>query len=1310
MAVDLTAEFEAPETVAEAPSVDLMAEFDAPDRQEQHAVINESAELARKWKTAGPMDRLGMLLTGLGDRIGPASKETLAKSWEDVNRPMISAPMAPENVPDVPVGNSPVRLPVLAGAYNGVIPVINSLTSPLNVGTLGLFGGLSKVAQGYGPAADAAKHGLTLIKAAFAAEMAKGAGESAGQASVSLTNPDATAQEKVTDVVGALTSSALAVLAGKSATVLEPGAVPRGAVNRTAVSEALAKQEGVRMAEIVEKAAPEVVPASPEVVADAPEPVNIGDRSDRPTGAAEEAIVAEQRRLIDEHLAEQAKVAGQPDLAKEFIAPEESTPDAVRITEELARPEIAKDLEAPQSRTAVMNAVVDAERVKRGLEPAMEVEARSDPASWAEATRRIDENPSASAMLVDELKNEPRAINDVETALIRHQQIELQTRFDKVADEMVKAADAGDMARVAELTPERDRLSNDLLDVYEAGKLAGTETARGLRARRVMQNEDFSLARMVTTRRAANDGRPLTPEQMTEVEGLHKKITETQKAFDDYVAKVEAAQKAERGTRSIRKVVVTYIGERATEARARIKARQAEGRAQSGLDPADLADHAIVGADYLARGVDQFATWSESMVKEFGDRVKPHLQAIYDKAKAEVADASDARALAARKKALETRIKELTEKVETGDTSAEPARAARPSVKEIETLEQQRDTLSAELTRMRETEAKVKELTEAVAEKERKIAAGDLSPKGQPVSRPSVAALEKLKQERDALNRDLADARKEARKPTDAEVEAKKLEAMNERIAEKKAALKSGDLTPERKAVNRPMSPELEKAKQELEALNKEIAEARPEPEPVIGGEELTPEQRSLKSFKTRTTNRITDLERRVEESDFSRRQRIEFAKDPEANALQAKLDAAKEEYAAALEKDRYENLSNLQKAKEQGIGFYDMARTLMTTGEFSFILRQGKMAALSHPIMTARTLKTAAKAFIANPEAAHAINLEVLNHPDYPAAKAAKLHLLEKGQSLNKQEEILMAAQLAEKLPVAGKLVRAFNQSAEAYLNKLRFDLWRSMRDVGGLTAKEDAQLAKFVNESTGRGSLGPLEAAAVPLGRAMFSPRFFASRLQTLVGHSMWGGTPRTRKIIAKEYAKALVGLAAYYGAWELRNQFVDDKDKAKIGTDPRSSDFGKIVLRDTRLDPLAGLAQMVVFGARTATGEKVDTKGKMTPLRGKGVPYGGDKWSDVATNFARSKLHPVPGAIVNLFDGTDLGGNEVTLLNQTANLSAPLTYMDIYEALEEQDLPEGVALGLLATLGEGLQTYGKKKSKAAPIKESPAPASAK
>lgn len=955
MPADLAAEFEAPPQVAAAPSVDLSAEFDPPPRQEQHAVINDAADKAMKWKQADASGRLEILLGGFGDHFTEETKKTLTKNWDDANNPMTELPLAPDS-PDVS-GNAavPYNPSILAGAYNGVAPIVSSLTSPLNLATLGTFGALSKVAQGIGPAARAAQTGLGLVKAAFAAQMAKGAGESAGKASVSV-GSDASAQEQTTDIVSTLAQSALAALAGHSATEIEsvrrgpteelplkqndqtiPQSVPDEPARATAEVPAREPQQpapDVPAGEAVAETAvgrPPVVEQSTEATAtDRRQYDMLQERMSSllKSGGADAVGSQEYQSAWKASEDIKNKHGGMPpeaaDLSKEFDVPEPQSEEAKVITEELAKqPEPPAASETPTTppedgSTGIRNAIVDEERKARGLPPAMEEAARGFGEVWNEAMKRLNEDPEASVKLANELNESPRAITDTEDALLTHRQVDLQNQFDKLSDSVVNGAEGQTPESLAADKIRLAKLSDDLLDVYNADKAGGRETARGLNARKMLVNEDLSLAKMVTTRRAANDGRPLTPEQAAEVQALHEKIATTQKEFDEYREKAEASMKAERGTRAIRKVVVTYIGERANEARARIKARMAEGRAQAGFDPSDLADHAIVGADYIARGVDKFADWSENMVKEFGELIRPHLKVIFEKSVNEVDGVMSERVLQAKKTRLEARIKELTSKVDEGDTSTKPAKSSRPSIQEIEKLEQQRDSLNNELTRMREVEVKVKELEAAVSEKERKISEGDLSTNGQPVSRPSVEVIETLKQERDALNDQLADARREANKPTDAEVQKRKLEAMNERIEEKKAALKSGNVAPERKALNRPMSPELEQAKQQLEALNKQIAGARPDPEPIIGEEKLTEEQKRLKSFKTRATNRAEDYRERVATNELGPRSKPEPVKlDEEAIRLRAKAERAKQEFQTAVIKDRLNNRGSIEKAQD---------------------------------------------------------------------------------------------------------------------------------------------------------------------------------------------------------------------------------------------------------------------------------------------------------------------------------------------------------------------------------------------------------
>ena len=60
----------------------------------------------------------------------------------------------------------------------------------------------------------------------------------------------------------------------------------------------------------------------------------------------------------------------------------------------------------------------------------------------------------------------------------------------------------------------------------------------------------------------------------------------------------------------------------------------AEGRSAAGIDPQDLLDYALVGTEYIAKGFEEVGAWSKKMVDEFGDRIKPYLQDIFEQAKA----------------------------------------------------------------------------------------------------------------------------------------------------------------------------------------------------------------------------------------------------------------------------------------------------------------------------------------------------------------------------------------------------------------------------------------------------------------------------------------------------------------------------------------------------------------------------------------------------------------------------------------------------------------------------------------------------
>jgi hypothetical protein len=81
----------------------------------------------------------------------------------------------------------------------------------------------------------------------------------------------------------------------------------------------------------------------------------------------------------------------------------------------------------------------------------------------------------------------------------------------------------------------------------------------------------------------------------------------------------------------------SYFDTRAADALTKIKARRAEGRLFTGIDPEAMIDYADYGASkILAKGIEgaeMTAEWASEMAVEIGDYIKPYLQDIWEASK-----------------------------------------------------------------------------------------------------------------------------------------------------------------------------------------------------------------------------------------------------------------------------------------------------------------------------------------------------------------------------------------------------------------------------------------------------------------------------------------------------------------------------------------------------------------------------------------------------------------------------------------------------------------------------------------------------
>lgn len=436
---------------------------------------------------------------------------------------------------------------------------------------------------------------------------------------------------------------------------------------------------------------------------------------------------------------------------------------------------------------------------------------------------------------------------------------------------------------------------------------------------------------------------------------------------------------------------------------------------------------------------------------------------------------------------------------------------------------------------------------------------------------------------------------------------------------------------------------------------------------------------------KKRINEQIKRLEAKIESGDILPKPRVVVPKSKELERLEFKRDELQREI-----RRRISNL-NPQTIFERFVQDpFNLVRNIVTAYDFSAVFRQGGFFVLGHPVKAAKNLIPMIKAFRSE-QTQQKIDKEIRNRPNFILRiKSGDFHApIDGTYKASQQEEILQSRLIS----TAGKKLPGLDASNRAFvtfLNLARADSWdvmaASLSRDGQVTLDEAKAISNFVKTSTGRGSLGKFENAAAGLNVAFFAPRYVASRFQLLLGQPLFGGNARTRKAIAKEYARYLIGMATVYALAALT---LDDEE---FEFDPRSSDFGKIKIGRTRLDPLSGISQVTVLLSRVISGEvKSSITGEITPIRGEDVGFGKRTTAGIIGSFLRYKLSPMFGTTLNLLTGEDPVGQPFGPEDLPENLLIPLAMREVFETMQEQGMLRGTALSALAIFGMGIQTYG-------------------
>lgn len=455
-----------------------------------------------------------------------------------------------------------------------------------------------------------------------------------------------------------------------------------------------------------------------------------------------------------------------------------------------------------------------------------------------------------------------------------------------------------------------------------------------------------------------------------------------------------------------------------------------------------------------------------------------------------------------------------------------------------------------------------------------------------------------------------------------------------------------------------------------------------------------------LAKTKSITERQIKDVEKQLETGDFSKPEKDPIELDDEAKALKTKLNELRQEREIRLLKQEYANRSKLQKVGDAVGNVLNVPRSLMSSLDFSAPLRQGIFGVtkqlFSRPGDLGKQFGQMFKVAFSQKKFDKWFT-ELKESPDYDIMQRSGLPLSDPHDpKLSVKEEAFMS-NLAEKIPLIGRFVKGSERAYVTFLNKMRVDLFRRAADTfasEGKTFENSPDLYKayadYIGAATGRGRMPEiLENSAPILNAAFFSPRLIASRLNLLTNWANPKFYTKVPKEIRVQYFK---DMAKFIGLG-ISILALAKAGGADVEDDPHKADFGKIKVGNTRWDIWGGFQQYITLAARLISGPAKTKTGK--PV------FGQTRWT-ILERFARGKLAPVPGSIVNLADQKDVLGKPVTPLGELKKNVMPLVINDIIEAGKDRGVAGALSVGIPSMFGVGVQTYdsnvsasGKKKT---------------
>ena len=390
-------------------------------------------------------------------------------------------------------------------------------------------------------------------------------------------------------------------------------------------------------------------------------------------------------------------------------------------------------------------------------------------------------------------------------------------------------------------------------------------------------------------------------------------------------------------------------------------------------------------------------------------------------------------------------------------------------------------------------------------------------------------------------------------------------------------------------------------------------------------------------------------------------------------------------------------------KAWATALDIAGLPRALQSSFDYSMPLRQAVYLTIAHPGQSIPNLGRMFRASVPLPEFrgfkpfekfkpyvgeeyTKRLQKEIFNRPHAQVYQKMKIDFttLSKYSGLTSREETFQT-RLANWIPG----IKQSQQNALTYVNQMRADIadlfinkWE--KEGYNYTTKDLESLGKYINIGTGRGDVGALKGISPALNTLLYSTRLIASRVE--LPYLLVTATPAVRKEMIRDLAISASLGVTILSALKLSGA-------ADVQLNPRSTDFGKIRVGNTRLDIWGGFQPYVRLIIQLA-----GTLGQFNMKTTAKTQYGTSTYwqggGDMIWRFIMSKGSPAAGFTLDLMNGKNFIGQEMdadkaTVAREAWSRFMPFFVQDMVDAIHQ----EGLVGGFMASpglFGTGTQSY--------------------